>query len=692
MIIPRNKHLVFLFASLVSLSFLFPSQKIKEEDLPQKYREWLKLTSYIILPQEKEVFMQLVSDRERDIFMKAFWRQRDPTPGTPQNEYKEEIIRRFIYANTKLRRSTPREGWMTDMGRIYILLGPPTSIERFAFQAGIHPCQVWYYYGDKEKGFPTYFAIVFFQRGGSGEYKLYNPTSDGPSSLLVESKGMDSTNYQKAYEKIKELAPSLAEVSVTMIPGEFPFNYVPSPRNNMILAQIFDSPKKDVSPTYATHFLDYKGVVSTEYLTNYIGSVAETALIIDPILNMSFLHFYISPKSVSIDYFEPKDQYYCNFQLNVSLRKKDDLVFQYSKDFPFYFSPNDIDRVKGNGISIQDSFPIIEGVYQLNVLIQNSVGKEFSVFEKDISVPQIPGSTKIIGPILGSGIQDHSSLFHVPFRVMNKKLIVDPKYTFSSTEGMAFFFNLLNVTKDLWQEGRIEVSIRGLRDKDPSLISFDLDLKNYPYNEILSITQSVSFEELSPDYYEMKLTLQNGKQAIIDEKFSKFIVSPKDRVPHPVTLTKSFPLANSYLYYYSLAYQYDKVDEREKAEAAYERAYSSNPGYIPGLVEYAHYLLKIKKPVKSLALIESIKEDDKSKFDFYLIKGMAYLEMEKYSLAIDNLLEGNKIYDSDIRLLNALGFCYYKTGQKEKALDVLKASLRLNPDQENIKKLIEEIK
>ncbi len=48
----------------------------------------------------------------------------------------------------------------------------------------------------------------------------------------------------------------------------------------------------------------------------------------------------------------------------MSLRKKDDLVFQYSKDFPFYFSPNDIDRVKGNGISIQDSFPIIEGVYK----------------------------------------------------------------------------------------------------------------------------------------------------------------------------------------------------------------------------------------------------------------------------------------------------------------------------------------
>ena len=65
--------------------------------------------------------------------------------------------------------------------------------------------------------------------------------------------------------------------------------------------------------------------------------------------------------------------------------------------------------------------------------------------------------------------------------------------------------------------------------------------------------------------------------------------------------------------------------------------------------------------------------------------------MGEYAEAIDNLLEGNKIYNSDVRLLNSLGFCYYKTQQKEKALNVLNVSLRLNPGQSQIKKLIEEI-
>jgi len=67
------------------------------------------------------------------------------------------------------------------------------------------------------------------------------------------------------------------------------------------------------------------------------------------------------------------------------------------------------------------------------------------------------------------------------------------------------------------------------------------------------------------------------------------------------------------------------------------------------------------------------------------------MEMGNYPDAIDNLLEANKIYNSEVRLLNSLGFCFYKTRQKKRALDALRTSLSLNSQQESIKKLIQEI-
>ena len=670
---------------------LFSKQKIKEKDLAERYRNFLNLTSYIIIAKEKEVFMQLANDRDKDIFMKTFWKQRDPTPGTPQNEYKDEQIKRFNYANKFYSRTSVREGWKTDQGRFHIILGRPVSIERFVGNLALYPTQVWYYYGDVEKGLPVHFAIVFFQRGGIGEYRLYDPFSDGPASLLVEGRNLAQDDYGALYERIREIAPTLADVSISMIPGEIPWGYQPSTRNIILLAEIIESPKKDINPSYATHFLDYKGMVSTEYMTNYIESDAHVALIQDPLLGINFLHFSIAPKSLSMDYFEPKDQYFCNFKLDVSLRIEDEIIFQYTRDFPFYFSPEDIDKIKGSGIAIEDSFPLIEGKYKLIILLQNSVGKEFTILEKDIFVPEESGSPRITSLLLGYKFQSYQQNLHIPFKVLDKKLVVDPTNTFSATDNISFFFNLSNITQGLWKEGKVKVFIKGLKPNNPSRKSFFVNLNRYPYRKILFVTHTIAPEELDPDYYEMNLSLIDEKGETIDERGANFIISPLEITSHPIAHLKAFSLSNKFLYFYMLAHQHERVREYEKAESFFQKGYELKPDYKKGLIGYAHFLFKVKKFDKSLELIKNIEDDEKLKFEYYLIKGRAFMGMGNYSEALANLLEGNKIYNSDTNLLYALGFCYYNTGQKEKALNALKASLRLNTEQTEIKKLIEEI-
>ena len=108
---------IFVFLVL-AVPLLFAQQKVKEKDLLQRFQDWLNHTRYIMYEEEREVFLQLSSERERDIFIETFWKQRDPTPGTPQNEYKDEHIRRFQYANKWFSRSSSKPGWMTDRGEI----------------------------------------------------------------------------------------------------------------------------------------------------------------------------------------------------------------------------------------------------------------------------------------------------------------------------------------------------------------------------------------------------------------------------------------------------------------------------------------------------------------------------------------------------------------------------------------------
>jgi tetratricopeptide (TPR) repeat protein len=375
-----------------------------------------------------------------------------------------------------------------------------------------------------------------------------------------------------------------------------------------------------------------------------------------------------------------------------SLRVDDDnIIFQHTKDFPFYFDPDDVDRVRGNGIAVEDSIPVVSGKYKLIVLLQNSVGKEFSMLEKEIIVPAESDLPRIFGPLLGYKVQTYRNDLHIPFKTLDRKVVIDPKNTFSATENISFAFAVSNVSMDLWEKGKVRVLIQGLKPNEPSKKTFLLNLKDYPYRKVLSIEQTISARDLSPDYYRLELDLidENGEE--VDGERGPFIVSQAEAISHPITHSKAFPLTNNFYFYYVLAQQYNKINNNESAEFYYEKAYGLRPDNKRGLIEYSNFLYKIKKFDRILELIKGLEGDENLKFEYFLLKGKALMGKGQYDEAIDSFLEGNKIYNSDISLLNSLGFCYYRIGENKMALDALNASLRLNSGQEDIKKLVAEI-
>ncbi len=680
--------ILMLLTSVVSAG-----QKQSEiiKSLNPKYQDWLKLVNYIILPQEKDVFLKLSNDRERDLFIETFWKMRDPTPGTPENEYKEEIIKRFNYVNKTFRRGSTREGWMTDMGKIYMILGPPESIERFEGVNGIVPCQAWTYHGDPEKGLPPVFIFIFFQRHGSIEYKLYDPLIDGPASLLQDKRGLDGLTYEELYEKIQEIAPTLANTAISLIPGEFSYDYSPSPRYNLILADILNSPKKDVNPSYATHFLNYKGVVSTEYLTNFVDSETMAEVIPDPTTGLNFVHFSLAPKTVSVDYYEPRSQYYVPFQMDVSLRAGDKIIFQYNRNMSVYFSENDLPRLKGNGLAIEDSFPVAEGSYQLTVLLRNPVSKEFTILERTLEVAETGNQPRLSNPLIGYRTEKFARNQHLPFKVAETKVLVDPKNTISASDILAVSVNVLNLSESLRQNGKIRLELKGLGQNNQSTRTEEIRLNEKEFSRVNNYLREISVREMIPDYYQLSLSLLDGAGNLVDQKKGTFIISPERAIGHPIVQAKSFNLSNLFYYHYMLASQYDKLEQTEKAAYYYEQAFRQNPQFREGLKEYCQFLIKVGQHDRVLEMAEGLKAEDSQAFDYHLFRGLALMGKQDPAGALEELLKAVTIYDSDTRALNALGRVYIQMGQKEKARQPLEASLRLNPDQPEIRKLLSEL-
>jgi GWxTD domain-containing protein len=674
-------------------ALLFSGQaKVNPKDLAPQYQAWLKLVAYIIMDKERDVFLHLTTDRDRDLFIQAFWRSRDPTPGTPENEFQTEHMKRFAEANRRFRFGSAREGWMTDRGRFYILLGPPVSTENIAGSRDVYPAEIWSYYGDTTKGLPTHFELVFYQYKNAGEFRLYDPVSDGPARLLV--KGMTDyapSDYEAMYKDLFKAEPDLALVAFSIIPGESEYGLRPSLQTPIYMAAITDAPKKGLDESYATHFLNFKGVVSTEYLTNYMKSVGQAAIVFDPLTGLTFCDFAVVPERLSLDYYEPKSQYFSAFQMDVSLHSGDKTIFQYSKEYPLTIPEAQLKETEGMGFSIADSFPIIEGKFHLTVLLRNTAGKEFTVFEHDVSVPPVDGPPRIVGPVLGVKLAEAQAGVRLPFQSELKKLNPDPKNPFAASDEIVYQFCVTGLMEELLKGGWVEVRVKGNEAGETHQKSFVIPLAGGGSRRAQSFTNSMPAADFPPDYYDFTLILKDSRGNTLDQEKANFIVSPAKTLSHPVVAAKAFALTNGFILHYMLAHQYDQMDQRAKAEAAFKKAYAGNPAYLQRIPEYAAFLLKDNKPEEALTVVDSLKNDSNLRFQYFFLRGRALLELKRYDEAVESLSSGNRIYNSDAGLLAALGTGYYRLGQKENALAVLRASLKLNPGQPEVEKLIREI-
>jgi GWxTD domain-containing protein len=150
-------------------------------DLPPRFQTFENEVVYIISDVERKAFGELTTDEERDYFVKQFWARRDPTPGTAENEMKEEHYRRLDYVNAHYSTTVP--GWKSDRGRIYIQYGPPNEMEahpsggqyaRPAAEGGgetqTFPFEQWRYRWIEGIGRDV--IIEFVDKNGTGDYQM----------------------------------------------------------------------------------------------------------------------------------------------------------------------------------------------------------------------------------------------------------------------------------------------------------------------------------------------------------------------------------------------------------------------------------------------------------------------------------------------------------------------------------------
>ena len=130
---------------------------------------------FVAKDREVRAIRQAATPEEKLRLFRAFWDERDPTPGTTRNERMEEYYYRVAFANERYSRFQ-NQGWNSDRGEVFIRFGEPDYVEEHPYNYGSEPYQVWTYYRNGRR-------FIFVDEDGVGDYRLLVPIWDERTRL-----------------------------------------------------------------------------------------------------------------------------------------------------------------------------------------------------------------------------------------------------------------------------------------------------------------------------------------------------------------------------------------------------------------------------------------------------------------------------------------------------------------------------
>lgn len=352
----------FFLAGLPQESSQTPKKEI--EPLSAESKQWLEeVVPYIITSAEKELFLNLPSEAERGKFIQNFWKKRDPISQTPENEFKLDYFRRIAMAN-KFFEDSGIEGWRTDRGKVYILLGPPNEIQRdfspsgsasFGFQG---PKETWNYWGLTNPNLPYNLEFVFVDKLSTGNYVLERGLQLGKTG----STPFELNNTHLFLDSMEVMADALKN----------PFEGLEKLKGMITTQVTYDRIPIDCE---AFHL---KGEGGATFIP----------------LSLEIPYSAVSPQMAN-----GKLQFNLTLMIDVS-DKLGQVVYERSKDISFEHSAAEREALKGRTFQLQISLALNPDEYKIHFLILDNVSGKVGTLHQELPVPNFSGTQLLASDII----------------------------------------------------------------------------------------------------------------------------------------------------------------------------------------------------------------------------------------------------------------------------------------------------
>ena len=425
-------------------------KKSAANELGFEFRDWLNNeVPYIISKEERQAFLRLGTNQEREQFIEIFWQKRNPDPDLGENSFKDEHYRRIAYANEHF--SSGVAGWRTDRGHIYILWGPPDEIEshptggmydRPLWQGGgsttTYPWELWRYRHLEEIGEDI--ELEFVDPSGSGEYHLTRDPGEKDALAHVPGAGPSLSEMMMGATKAQRFSNS----NGTTLP--VPIGSVPA---NMGEFDSLDRYFRVLNPP--EHLKDLTALVSSrlirnpmrvDYAIDYLRVTSDSVLV--PIT--------LQIPNREMAYRDNKGVQSATLNLYARVTTPSGKVVQTFEEAISHDVPESLFQKSLEQSSIfQKAVPLRPGLYRLDVVVKDLESGNVGVIGTALRVPRfeeqtLAASTLILADQIEPVRPGLSGLG--PFVFGSYKVRPRLSHEFSVNENLGLFLQLYNLQPD----------------------------------------------------------------------------------------------------------------------------------------------------------------------------------------------------------------------------------------------------
>lgn len=689
-------------------------EKVDLDTLAEKYQEFYEEMGVILTAEEKDIFLHLASDFQRDLFMEDFWRVRDPSPGTPKNEYKEEYERRLLHIEKFFGRDAPGSARRTDRGRMYLLLGEPMNIKSLPYEQQAYPVEIWWFHANPKLGVPPFFYLLFFKRNGTGQFRLYSPLVDGPMALLnasgestaraiqytTEGRGMAQMEGEigAALEVLQLIDGELAQVALSLIPGDYGGQVgFGSMRSQMMIGDIESIPEA-IMPTASWAYPILTGMVEANVRFETMPIQAQAIALLDP-SGVPFVHYGLLTEGNRLNLNHYEDAWYVTFQVSGSLVDDQNRIVASVKGAngaTAKFLQADLDeaaarQLRSGPLLYLDRLPVVAGRYEFDLVLENNVSREYGHQSFVINVPTAwPEVVRSSKPLLLWAVfenpQHDPYAEHYPFQIGRYGLIPALEPVFDPAQELLVYQQLY---LPRGHEGFIEATYRLSNDSETFIDRIEyIDPADADTIGTINHIARLDISGVAPGEYELFVDLEGDDRG--GTSYTVTIDPEAETTPH-LHMNAGPPPTDPWVAF-DRAQQFRVLAEIDNAievlRPAVERVDDEQI-----LALEIDLLMEAERYQELETMLMPMQRERPNDTDMLMALGAVNSRMGNNGQAI-RWYERVRLAtrpEERIDILNPLAAAYFGDGNHEKAREMLEKSLTVDPDQPEIRTLLDQV-